>query len=46
MDTFELRHRQPSRWQTHALLLLAVLASLGMMVLACALAGPAPLLPK
>jgi len=39
MDTFELRHRHGSRWQTHALLLIAVLASLAVMVLAGALAG-------
>ncbi|HEX6017990.1 MAG TPA: hypothetical protein VFZ28_07805 [Burkholderiaceae bacterium] len=45
MDTFELRHRHGSRWQAHALLLIAVLASLAMMVLAGALvaAGSLPL---
>jgi len=45
MDTFELRHRHGSRWQAHALLLIAVLASLAMMVLAGALvaAGGPPL---
>lgn len=39
MDTFELRHRHASRWRTHALLLIAALASLAMMVLAGALVG-------
>lgn len=42
MDTFELRYRhQPLRMQPRWMLLVAVLASLGMLVLASVLAGPA-----
>ena len=45
MDTYELRYRHQPRLHPHWLLLIAALASLGMLVLACMLAGPgSPLL--
>ena len=45
MDAYELPHRQQPRLHPHWLLLIAALASLGMLVLACALSGPgSPLL--
>ncbi|HTP70909.1 MAG TPA: hypothetical protein VML58_01725 [Burkholderiaceae bacterium] len=43
MDTFKLRYRHDSRLHPHWLLLVAALASLGMLVLACVLAGPGSL---
>jgi hypothetical protein len=47
MDTFKLRDRhQPPRLQAHWLLLIAALASLAMIVLACALADPGSMPPR
>jgi hypothetical protein len=44
MDTLKLRYRQePPRLQAHWVLLIAALASLAMLVLACMLADPASL---
>jgi len=41
MDTWKLRYRyEPPRLQPHWLLVIAALASLAMLVLACALADP------
>jgi len=46
MDFFELRHRHPPRLHPHWLLLIAALASLAMLMLACMLAGPGSLPPR
>ena len=44
MDTWKLRYRhEPPRLHPHWLLLIAALASLAMLVLACVLAGPGSL---
>jgi hypothetical protein len=44
MDTWNLRYRHaPPRLQAHWLLLIAALASLAMLVLACVLADPGSL---
>jgi hypothetical protein len=41
MDTWKLRYRhEPPRFHAHWLLLIAALASLAMLVLACALVDP------
>ena len=47
MDTLNLRYRHaPQRLQPHWLLLIAALASLAMLVLACMLADPGTLPPR
>lgn len=47
MNAWRLRLRhQPPRLQAHWMLLLAALASLAVLVLACMLADPGPLMPR